>query len=458
MLPGTVGRKNIETDIIPPMSRPQKKPPAEPLSAVIDSLSHEGRGIARINGKTVFIDGALPGEQVRFRYTRRRGQFDEGRAVEIVEASELRVAPRCSYYGACGGCSLMHMGSADQITHKQAVLLEQLQHIGGLEPERLLPPLSASHWGYRRKARLGVKYVAAKEKVLAGFREKNGRYIADMDSCQVLHPFLGEDLGQLKELLGALSVSRQIPQLEVAVSNTTAAIVIRHLAPLDENDRRILGDYEKTHPVRFYLQPAGLDSVLSLSARGDTNLYYRLDKHGIEIEFSPVDFTQVNFDLNPLLVDLVISLLDLSVDDSVLDLFCGLGNFTLPIARYVNRATGVEGSADLVRRAQDNAEKNGLANADFSVCDLSGPDAGARVRTCDYNKVLLDPPRSGAREIIGQLDLQRVAKLVYVSCNPATLARDAGILVQSGKFNLTAAGVLDMFPHTSHVESIALFE
>ena len=440
------------------MPNRRKKAPAEPVSATIESLSHEGRGIARINGKTVFIDGALPGEQVRFHYTRRRGQFDEGRTVEFVDASAIRVEPRCSYYGTCGGCSLMHMGPEQQITHKQAVLLEQLRHIGGLEPERLLPPLSASRWGYRRKARLGVKYVAGKEKVLVGFREKNSRYIADIDSCQVLHPFLGEDLGRLKELIGALSVYRQIPQLEVAVSNTTAAIVIRHLAPLDENDKRLLGDYEKTRPVRFYLQPAGLDSVHSLSGREETNLYYRLDNHGIEIEFSPVDFTQVNFDLNPLLVDLVISLLDLSADDSVLDLFCGLGNFTLPIARYANRATGIEGSEDLVRRATDNAEKNGLANADFSVCDLSGPDAGARVRACDYNKVLLDPPRSGAREIIGQLDLQRVAKLVYVSCNPATLARDAGILVKHGQLKLKAAGVMDMFPHTSHVESIALFE
>ena len=440
------------------MPRRGKKPPAEPLAAAIESLSHEGRGIARINGKTVFIEGALPGEQVRFLYTRRRGQFDEGRAVEIVDAWEKRVQPRCSYYGTCGGCSLMHLAGEDQITHKQAVLLEQLQHIGGLEPERVLPPLSASRWGYRRKARLGAKYVAGKEKVLVGFREKNGRYIADIDSCEVLHPSLGEDLGQLKELIGALSVFRQIPQLEVAASDTVAAIVIRHLAPLNENDRRILAEYEETHPVRFYLQPAGLDSVHSLSGRHEQNLYYRLDRHGIKIEFSPVDFTQVNFELNPLLVDQVISLLDPCGADTVLDLFCGLGNLTLPIARYANHATGVEGSEELVRRATENAALNGLTNVKFSVCDLSGPDAGVQSRTWDYNKVLLDPPRCGAREIIGQLDLQRVARLVYVSCNPATLARDAGILVQQGKLRLKAAGVMDMFPHTSHVESIALFE
>ena len=352
----------------------------------------------------------------------------------------------------------MHLAGEEQITHKREVLLEQLQHIGGLEPERVLPPLSASRWGYRRKARMGVKYVAGKEKVLVGFREKNGRYIADIDSCTVLHPSPGEDLGQLKELIGALSVFRQIPQLEVAASDTAAAIVIRHLAPLSKDDKRMLAQYEETHPVRFYLQPGGLDSVQRLSGRQEQNLYYRLDKHGIKIEFSPVDFTQVNFDLNPLLVDQVISLLDPCATDSVLDLFCGLGNFTLPIARYANHATGIEGSAELVRRAADNALLNGLTNVSFSVCDLSGTDAGDQSAAWDYNKVLLDPPRSGAREIIEQLDLQRVAKLVYVSCNPATLARDAGILVRQGKLSLKAAGVMDMFPHTSHVESIALFE
>ena len=439
------------------MSRGRRKLPAETLSATIESLSHEGRGITHINGKTVFIDGALPGEQVTFQYTRKRGQFDEGRVVDVVESSTLRVEPRCRHYAICGGCSLMHLEIGQQILHKQTVLLEQLQHIGGLAPERVIPPLSASQWGYRRKARMGVKYVAGKEKVLVGFREKNSRFIADIDSCEVLHPFLGETIGQLKELFRGLSAYRQIPQLEVAISDAFAAIIIRHLAPLSESDMRVLGEYEKTRPVRFYLQPAGLDSVHSLSDQDEQDLYYRLDNHDVSVEFSPVDFTQVNFDLNPLLVDRVISLLDLSAADTVLDLFCGLGNFTLPIARYANFATGVEGSEELVRRANRNAQKNSLSNVDFRVCDLSGQDA-AEVLGQDYNKVLLDPPRSGAREIIEQLDLQRVEKLVYVSCNPATLARDAGILVKQAGFSLKAAGVMDMFPHTSHVESIALFE
>ena len=352
----------------------------------------------------------------------------------------------------------MHLDGEEQILHKQSVLLEQLQHLGGVEPERILPPLSASRWGYRRKARLGVKYVAGKEKVLVGFREKHSSFIADIDSCEVLHPILGEAIGELKELVRELSVYRQIPQLEVAVSDTVAAVVIRHLAPLTGDDRRILADFEAQRPVRFYLQPGGLDSVHSLSGGDGQNLHYRLDRHDITMEFSPIDFTQVNFELNALLVDRVIELLQPGTVDNVLDLFCGLGNFTLPIARYAKQATGLEGSEDLVLRAQKNAQKNGLANAGFGVCNLAEPDAGSHISGYAYNKVLLDPPRSGAQEIIEQLDLERVAKLVYVSCNPATLARDAGILANQGGLSLKAAGVLDMFPHTSHVESIALFE
>jgi len=440
------------------MSRPHKKRLADPVSASVESLSHEGRGIARVNGKTVFVDGALPGEQVRFQYTRKRGQFDEGRTVEVMEPSAMRVEPRCRYYGMCGGCSLMHLDNGEQILHKQSVLLEQLQHIAGLEPERVLPPLSASHWGYRRKARLGAKYVTGKEKVLVGFREKHSSFIADIDSCEVLHPILGESIGQLKELLGGLSVYRQIPQLEVAVSDSVAAVVIRHLAPLTGNDRRILADFEAQRPVRFYLQPGGLDSVHSLSGEDGENLYYRLDGHDITVEFSPIDFTQVNFELNALLVDRVIELLEPGDTDTILDLFCGLGNFTLPIARYAKQAIGLEGSEDLVLRAQKNAQRNSLSNAGFDMCNLAEPDAGPLVSGYAYNKVLLDPPRTGAREIIEQLDLERVERLVYVSCNPATLARDAGILANQGGLSLKAAGVMDMFPHTSHVESIALFE
>lgn len=440
------------------MSNRREKPPANPLPASIESLSHEGRGIARINGKTVFIEGALPGEQVRFLYTRKRGQFDQGRAVEVLEPSPVRVEPRCRYYGMCGGCSLMHLDGDEQLLHKQAVLLEQLRHVGGLEPERALPPLSASRWGYRRKARLGVKYVAGKGKVLVGFREKHSSFIADIDSCEVLHPLLGQTIEQLKELMHSLSVYRQIPQLEVAVSDTVAAIVIRHLAPLTDKDKTILADYETEHPVRFYLQPAGLDSVHSLSGPDAPGLHYRLDNHNITMAFSPADFTQVNFELNALMVDRVIELLELNATDTLLDLFCGLGNFTLPGARHAQRAIGLEASQDLVRRAQQNARQNGLANVDFNVCDLYEPDTGAELNRYEYNKVLLDPPRSGAREIIEQMDMQRVEKLLYVSCNPATLARDAGILADKAGLTLKAAGVMDMFPHTSHVESIALFE
>ena len=440
------------------MSRRRRKSPPEPLLTSVESLSYEGRGIARIDGKTVFIDGALPGEQLRFLYTRKRGQFDEGRTVEVLQPSPLRVEPRCHHYGVCGGCNLMHLDGEEQILHKQSALLEQLRRLGGVEPERIIPPLYASRWGYRRKARLGVKYVAGKEKTLVGFREKYSSFIADIDSCKVLHPVLGETIGELGELMQALSVYRQIPQLEVAISDAFAAIVIRHLAPLSDADRRVLSDFEAQSPVRFYLQPGGLDSIHSLSGKDGQNLYYRLDRHDITVEFLPTDFTQVNFDLNALLVDRVVELLELSATDDVLDLFCGLGNFTLPIARYANQASGFEGSQDLVLRARQNAQNNGISNVDFSACNLTDPDAGALVSTRAYNKVLLDPPRSGAREILEQLDLKRVTKLVYISCNPATLARDAGILVKQRGLRLKAAGVMDMFPHTSHVEAITLFE
>ena len=440
------------------MSRRRSKSPPEPLLASVESLSHEGRGIARIDGKTVFVDGALPGERVRFLYTRKRGQFDEGRTVEVLDPSPLRVEPRCQHYGICGGCNLMHLDGAEQLRHKQAALLEQLQRLGGVEPERIIPPLAASGWGYRRKARLGVKYVAGKGRALVGFREKYSSFIADIDSCKVLHPTLGEAIGQLGKLIQRLSVYRQIPQLEAAISDAAGAIVIRHLAPLSDADRDILSDFEAQSPLRFYMQPGGLDSIHSLSGEDGQNLYYRLDRHDITIEFSPTDFTQVHFGLNAMLVDRVIELLEPSAADDVLDLFCGLGNFTLPLARYANQAIGLEGAQDLALRAQANARKNSLANVEFSACDLTAPDAGAQVSGYAYNKVLLDPPRSGAREIIEQLALQQVTKLVYISCNPATLARDAGILVKQRGLRLQAAGVMDMFPHTSHVESIALFE
>jgi len=439
------------------MSRSRRKRPVDPVVTTIASLSHEGRGIARIDGKTVFIDGALPGEEVSFKYARKRGEFDEGYVVDVLTPSKQRFEPECKHFSICGGCSLMHLNSDEQILHKQSVLLEQLSHIGGVAPGQIIPPLTSSHLGYRHKARLGVKYVTKKEKVLVGFREKRSSFVADIQSCRVLHPLLGGSIEDLKKLIQGLSIYHAIPQLEVAMDDHKAAVVIRHLRPLNDEDRYVLDEFEKKHKIKFYLQPGGANSVVSLSERDFEALSYRLDTHDINIEFRPGDFTQINFSLNRLMVDKVIACLQPSKNDSVLDLFCGLGNFTLPIARYVKNIKGIEGSTDLVNRAKHNAQLNSIVNTEFIGFDLSLEGLNLQAIGSGFNKIVIDPPRSGALEIIRQYDFSGVERLVYVSCNPATLARDAGILVKEKGFGLKMTGVMDMFPHTSHVESIAVF-
>lgn len=441
------------------MSRKRKnKLPAEPRLATIDSLSHEGRGVASIDGKTTFIHGALPGEEVMFRYMDRHSRFDEGYTIEVIKRSGERHDPDCPHFGVCGGCSLQHMDSAGQIRHKQAVLLEQFQSFGGVAPEQLFAPLTGPTRGYRRKARLGVKYVAKKAKVLVGFREIYSRFVADIDSCLVLHPAVGELLPALQDLVGSLSIYQRLPQIELAVSDDQIVLVVRHLEPVSEDDREKLAAFEQAHGVIFFLQPGGPDSIVKLSDAVFPGLKYRLPDHDIEIAFTATDFTQVNTDINRLMVNRVIELLELHDTDRVLDLFCGLGNFTLPIARYCAGVTGVEGDAALIERAKFNTMHNGIANAEFVVANLMDESLQAAFLQQTYSKILLDPPRSGAREIIEKLDLSNTETLVYVSCNPATLARDAGILVNMKHMRLLQAGVMDMFPHTSHVESIALFK
>lgn len=438
------------------MSR-RKRIPRDPQAAIIDTLSHEGRGITNINGKTTFIQGALPGEEIMFKYTNRRSRFDEGYTVEVIKASGQRRTPECPHFGVCGGCSLQHLSSEDQIGHKQSVLLQQFEHIGSVKPESLFEPLMGPEWGYRRKARLGVKYVIKKEKVLVGFREIYSRFVADLDSCKVLHPDVGEKLNELKELIGKLDIYQQLPQIEVAISDDETVLVIRHLAPLSVEDKQQLAEFEKTQKVIIYLQPKGPDSVVRLSDTSFGGLKYRIPDHNIEIVFHPTDFTQVNTDINRKMINRVLDLLQLTGKDNVLDLFCGLGNFTLPIARSAGKVTGVEGDTGLIERARFNAIHNSLKNTEFVVANLMDENLVASFLNQTYNKVLLDPPRSGAKEIIEKLDLSSTEILVYVSCNPATLARDSGILVQQKKMKLVKAGVMDMFPHTSHVESIALF-
>jgi len=429
----------------------------EPVADIkIESMAHDGRGVARLDGKTVFIEGALPEERVAIEYLATHRKFDEARATDILRSSPDRVVPRCPHFGVCGGCSLQHLDAGAQIRAKQQVLLDNLKHIGGVSPGTVLAPLTGPVWGYRGKARLGVKDVIKKGRVLVGFRERHGGYIADLSRCEVLHPSVGERLGELAGLIASLDARARIPQIEVAVSEAVTALVFRHLDPLGEADAARLRDYAQASGLHVYLQGTGPDSVRPL-APADSVLSYHLPEQQVEIRFLPHDFTQVNAVINRQMIARVLQLLELDEHDRVLDLFCGLGNFTLPLARLAGSVTGVEGEAGLVSRARDNAVLNGLENVTFHVADLATDQRGSGWAGGNYNKVLLDPPRSGAAEVIDTVGNIAPGKIVYVSCHPGSLARDAGRLVHDKGYQLLAAGVMDMFPHTAHVESIALF-
>lgn len=441
------------------MSRRSRKArlPTEPVRAHIESLSHEGKGVAHIDGKATFIAGALPGEEVMFRYELRKRNYDEGSVSEVLSASVDRVEPGCPHFGVCGGCSLQHMDSQAQIQAKQQILIEQFRHLAGLEIPEILQPLTAGPWGYRHKARVGVRYVAKKEKVLVGFRERNSSFLADLSRCPVLHPSIGEHLEDLGRLIAGLSIYQAIPQVEVAVSDDFTALVFRHLEPFTSEDIKHLVEFGQQYNFHIYLQPKGPDTIHCLWPE-QSRLSYRLPEFGVELSFLPSDFTQVNRALNQQMVHLALELLQLQESDRVLDLFCGLGNFTLPIATKVTKVIGVEGEASLVQRARDNARNNQLVNAEFHAADLNEDMLNAAWARQSFDKLLLDPPRSGAFEVLKLLPRLGAKRIVYVSCNPSTLARDAGELVNRHGYKLLSAGVMDMFPHTAHVESIAVFE
>lgn len=439
------------------MARQRSLLTTEPVIARIETMTHEGKGIARIGGKTVFIDGALPGEKVEFVYTRNRRNYDEGRLVQVLEASASRVEPACEHFGTCGGCRLQHVSGEEQIRLKQQILLDDLAHIGRVEPESVLPPLTGPVWGYRNKARLGVRYVDKKEKVLVGFRERGSHFLAELQHCHILNPALGGRLPELGALVRQLSGYRRIPQIEVAAGDDQIALVFRNLEPLSEADIRLLIDYGKTHGFVIYHQPKGPDSVTLLYPQ-QTTLYYTIPEFDVRLEFLPTDFTQVNSDINRRMISHALALFEVQAEDRVLELFCGLGNFSLPLARRAGEVVAVEGEADLIRRARDNAALNGIGNVSFAVANLfEDSSAEPWLKGQRYDKVLLDPPRSGAAEMIPQLAATGAERIVYVSCNPATLARDAGELVNQHGYRLLKAGIMDMFPHTAHVESIALF-
>lgn len=440
------------------MSRRKTKPLDQtPVYARIESLSHDGRGVTHVDGKTVFIDGALPDEEVTFRYLSKHRKFDQGQVVEVVSPSADRVEPRCPHFGLCGGCSLQHMEPGAQILAKQKILLENLQHIGGVEPDRILEPLIGPHWGYRNKARLGAKFVIKKARVLVGFRERHKSYVADLTRCEVLHPSVGLRITELAELIQELSVRAGIPQIEVAVGQVATALIFRHLESLADNDVTRLVEFGRSRDLHIYLQPGGVETVTALWPE-DSQLCYQLPKYDIRINFHPTDFVQINPGMNVALVDRVVECLDPEPDDRVLDLFCGLGNFSLPLARNAGQVIGVEGDVGLIRRAGENAQQNGIDNAQFHCADLTEDVSGSPWAKSAYNKILLDPPRCGAKELMHRIPQWNAQQVVYISCHPGSLARDAGALVNDYGYRLVSAGVMDMFPHTTHMESIAVFE
>ncbi len=462
--------------------------PADVAEARIESLNYDGRGVGRVNGKVVFIDGALPDETVRFRFLSRHRNYDSGAVQEILVASPDRVAPPCPHYGVCGGCSLQHLRPAAQIGAKQQVLAEQLTRIGKVAPEIWLPPLTGPVWGYRRRTRLGVRQLSKLGGVVIGFRERRKSHIANLDACPVLEPTISRLLPALRALIAGLSCPDRIPQVEIAAGDNFAggeelrrdaqvaeprmqigrakdgaphkatALVFRHLVPLTETDHAQLRAFGARHDLQIQLQGDGPESLLPLWPGQAEPLHYDLPEYDVSLRFRPTDFIQANGALNQRLVHQALDLLDLKAGDQALDLFCGLGNFSLPLARRTRQALGIEVGAALVAGARRNAERNGLVNAEFRQADLYATAAmAAPWGDFAFNKLLLDPPRDGAMEVIKRLPAPGAERIVYVSCYPATLARDAQHLVRVHGYRFAAAGVIDMFPHTSHVESMALF-
>lgn len=425
-----------------------------PETATVTDLNHDGEGVLR-EAKICFVPGALPGESICFQRVRSHRQHDEGQLLEVLSASSDRVEPRCAHFGVCGGCALQHLSPEAQLIIKEKELRENLSRIGKVTPERWLAPLQGPIWQYRRRARLGAKFVHKRGRVLVGFRERQKPYIAALERCVILAPPVDQLIEPLAELIGKLDACSHIPQIEVAVGEGLTVLVFRHLEPLSVDDRETLAAFERAHSLRIYLQSAGPQSIVPLHGeRG--RLFYRLP--GLEMEFEPTDFVQVNATINASMIAHAIDLLEVGPQDRVLDLFCGLGNFTLPLAQRAAEVLGVEGEASLIERARANAVRNGLNNVSFRVANLFDPQAAKLAVKGSFTRALLDPPRAGAQEILPLLAELKLPRLVYVSCHPGTLARDLGLLCHDFGYTLEAAGVIDMFPHTTHVESIAVLE
>ncbi len=468
----------------------------------IESLDQEGRGVARIEGKVIFIEGALTGEVVSYSSYRKKPSFELAQVTQIHTTSSMRVQPKCKHFGVCGGCSMQHLDARAQVAVKQRILEDSLWHIGKVKAEIILPPIYGQAWGYRERARISVKHVIKKGKTLVGFHEKRSSFVADMQSCEILAPKIAQLLPLLAELISGLSIRDRLPQIEVAVGEHVDALVLRVMDAPSREDEVALRAFADKHDIQFWLQSGGPDTVVpfhplnapqpppeqmiaerregavggtprKLPLRGNVSvpqLSYSLPEFGITMPFAPSEFTQVNSALNRVMVSRAMRLLDPQPGERIADFFCGLGNFTLPIARSGAQVLGIEGSAALVARAEQNAATNGLAgNTKFIAMNLFEMTEEAYAKLGYFDKILIDPPRDGALELVKALGCKNgeygngggknaPCRIVYVSCNPSTLARDAQVLVHTHGYILKAAGVMNMFPHTSHVESIAVFE
>ncbi|MFZ5524001.1 MAG: 23S rRNA (uracil(1939)-C(5))-methyltransferase RlmD [Pseudomonadota bacterium] len=426
----------------------------------IESLDQEGRGVAHAGGKVIFIEGALTGETVSYSSYRKKPSFEQAQVTEIYKAAAMRVQPKCVHFGVCGGCSMQHLDAGAQVSVKQRILEDSLWHIGKVRAETILAPIYGQAWGYRERARLSVRHVIKKGKTLVGFHEKRSSYVADMQHCEILAPKIAGLLPLLAELIGGLSIRDRLPQIEVAVGEHVDALVLRVLDPPSVSDEEALRAFADKHAIQFWLQSKGPDTVVPFHPLDAPALSYSLPEFDITMPFAPTDFTQVNNAINRVMVSRAMRLLAPQAGERIADFFCGLGNFTLPIARSGAQVMGIEGSATLVKRAMQNAEYNGLSvNTGFQAMNLFAMDEVQLAQLGRFDKWLVDPPRDGAIELVKSLSGDHAPRrIVYVSCNPATLARDAQVLVQVQGYTLKAAGVMNMFPHTSHVESIALFE
>jgi 23S rRNA (uracil1939-C5)-methyltransferase len=424
--------------------------------AAVVGLTHDGQGVADVDGERVFVAGALPGETALLSLARRRRRYREATLVELVTKSEDRIEPPCPHFGRCGGCAVQHMTYAAQVRFKQKVVSDALERVAGIAASEWLPPLTGAQWHYRRRARLGVRFVEAKGRSLVGFKERASRYVTDMDHCPVLVEPMDRFPGRLSEIVTRSTLRQKLPQAEIAVGDAARAIVLRVLAEPSSGDLAEFAALGREFDADVYLQPGGPGSVKPLAGHGARTLSYRHDAFDVELEFAPTDFIQVNGPINAAMVEQAVSRLELTGGERVLDLYCGLGNFSLPIARRAGAVLGVEGEGGLVARAARNAERNSIGNARFVTADLNLPDWPFLREPWDI--VVLDPPRSGAEATVGQIGRMSPRRVAYVSCHPATLARDAKTLTAGGRYRLSSVGIADMFPHTHHVETLAIFD